>query len=138
MAPNRSTTTAAAIAVFVLLVGPALAQPLPIEGGTWKIRGTPEQTRWVEVHMIEPWNGTQLFHVEVLGRKTGDPSWQVIHLVRHMAITEQALRRSVLRKSRELSVYPETFDGAYAVWKSRYANGKAAICEVSVEDCMKP
>lgn len=138
MTPNGSTTTAAAIAVIALLAGSALAQSLPIEVGTWKIRGTSEQSRWVEVHIIEPWNGTQLFHVEVLGHKTGDPSWQVIHLVRHMAITEQALRRSVLRKSRELAVYPETFDGAYAVWKSRYANGQAAICDVSVEDCMKP
>ncbi len=138
MTPNRSTTTAAAIAVFALLAGSALAQAIPIEVGTWMIRGTPEQSRWVEVHQIEQWNGTQLFHVELLGHKTGDPSWQVIHLVRHMAITEQALRRSVLRKSRERSVYPETFDGAYAVWKSRFANGQAAICETSVEDCMKP
>jgi uncharacterized protein DUF5086 len=138
MTPNRSTTTAAAIAVFALLAGSALAQPLPIEVGTLKIRGTADQSRWVEVHKMEPWNGTQLFHVEVSGHKIGDPSWKVIHLVRHMAITEQALRRSVWRRSKELSVYPETFDGAYAAWKLRYANGQGAICAVSVEDCMKP
>ena len=70
MTPNRSTTTAAAIAVFALLAGSALAQAIPIEVGTWMIRGTPEQSRWVEVHQIEQWNGTQLFHVELLGHKT--------------------------------------------------------------------
>jgi hypothetical protein len=114
-----------------------MAQHQSIDVGAWKIRRTAEQTRWVEVHIIEPWNGTQLLHVEVLGHRTGDPSWQIIHLVPHMAVTLEALRRSVLRRSKERPIYPETFDGAYGVWKQVNSKGEAPICDLSVEDCMQ-
>ena len=40
MTPKRvDTIPAAAIAVFALLAGSALAQAIPIEVGTWMIRG---------------------------------------------------------------------------------------------------
>lgn len=107
-----------------------------IEAGNWGIRGTPIETRWIEIHQVERWNGTQLYHIEVLGRRKGSRSWEVLHLVPHMAITEAALMRSISGPSRELGVYPETFDGAYVQWQQLNASGKAPICNRSVKDCM--
>jgi len=135
----KSPKTNAVLGMLLgVLATAALAQEQLIGLSAWKIRGTAAQSRWIEVHHIEPWNGGQLFHVEVLGRRNGDPSWRIIHLVPHLAITEPALRRSVSRRSRERAVYPETFDGAYAQWKRLNADGRAPICDVSVEDCMRP
>ena len=112
------------------------AQDEVISSGIWAIRGTAVETRWVEIHQVEKRNGVQLYHIEVLGRKKGNPSWQVEHLVPHMAITEGALKRSITGPSRDRSVYPETFDGAYVQWQELNAAGKPPICDRSVEDCM--
>lgn len=107
-----------------------------IDVASWGIRGSAIETRWIEIHQVERWNGTQLYHVEVLGRRRGSRSWELLHLVPHMAITEAALMRSVREPSRELSVYSETFDGAYVQWQQLNVGGKAPICARSVEDCM--
>ncbi len=107
-----------------------------IDVGCWGILGTPIETRWIEIHQVDRWNGTQLYHIEVLGRRKGSRSWEILHLVPHMAITEAALMRSIRGPSRELGVYPETFDGAYVHWQQLNASGKAPICNRSVKDCM--
>jgi hypothetical protein len=89
------------------------------------------------IYQVERRNGTQLYHIEVLGRRTGDRPWEVLHLVPHMAITEAALLRSIRGPSRELGLYPEAFDGAYVQWQQLNASGKAPICSRSVEYCME-
>jgi Domain of unknown function (DUF5086) len=119
----------------VILIGVAAAvsaQDDVINSGVWAIRGTAVETRWIEIHQVEKRNGAPLYHVEVLGRKKGNPSWQVAHL----AITGAALKRSITGPSRDRGVYPETFDGAYVQWQELDAAGKAPICDRSVEDCM--
>jgi Domain of unknown function (DUF5086) len=106
------------------------------ESGTWGIAGTPGETRWIEIHQVEPWNGTRLYHIEVLGRMTGRPGWQVVHIVPHMAISEAALKRSVTGASHQRAVYPETFDGGYFAWRRQNAGGDAPICDRSVLECL--
>jgi len=86
---------------------------------------------------VEPWNGTRLYHIEVLGRMTAQPVWQIVHVVSHMAITEAALKRSVTGASHERAVYPETFDGAYSAWRRHNASGDAPICGRSVLEWLK-
>jgi hypothetical protein len=127
--------------VLVLsMLGNVVAIAAPLDGafntGTWQIRGTPVESRWIEVHKVDEWNGAKIYHIEVLGRGKGNPAWHLRHLLAHMAITETALRRSVVRQSRERAVYPETFDGGYAEWRQLNASGRAQICERSVEECM--
>jgi len=126
--------------IGVILIGVAAAGSAredAISSGVWAIRGTAVETRWIEIHRVEKKNGAPLYHIEVLGRKKGNPSWQVEHLVPHMAITGAALKRSILGPSRDRGVYPETFDGAYVRWQELDAAGKATICDRSVEDCME-
>ena len=112
------------------------AQDEIISGGIWAIRGTAIESRWIEIHQVEQRNGAPLYHIEVLGRKKGNPSWQVEHLMPHMAITGAALKRSITGPSQDRGVYPETFDGAYVQWRELDAAGKAPICTRSVAECM--
>ena len=94
--------------------------------------------RWVEIHNLGGAKQTGLFHVEVLGRRRGDPAWKVEHLVPHLAITTAALRRSIVEPLAGLSVYPETFEDAYRLWqKAGGAAGKRPICESTVDDCLR-
>jgi len=135
-ARRSSLRDAIVLTVLACAASVASAQNGTHDVGSWVIRGTPIEARWVEIHQVERRNGTQLYHIEVLGRRTGNCSWEVLHLVPHMAITEAALFRSIRGPSRELGLYPETFDGAYVQWQQLNASGKAPICSRSVEHCM--
>ena len=125
---------------MMVLMGAAAAteaaQDEAFSSGIWAIRGTAVETRWIEIHQVENKKGALLYHIEVLARKLGNPSWQLVHLVPHMAITKAALKRSITGPSRDRSVYPETFDDAYVQWQELDAAGKAPICDQSVEECM--
>lgn len=104
--------------------------------GTWEITSTARMHRWRVIHQLEQGNRTGIYHIEVLGRKHDDPSWQVQRLVRHMAITSKALLRSITKPLNKGGVYPEPFDDAYQQWQS-LNNGKGGpVCQTSVIDCM--
>jgi len=125
------------ILMLLLSASPGAADPVdPVDTRIWQIIGTPTETRWVEVHQVEDSRQARLYHLEVLARKKGAPTRQVLHVVPHMAITEPALRRSVTRPSKERGVYPETFDSAYAEWRQLNETGKAPICDRSIVECM--
>jgi hypothetical protein len=105
--------------------------------GLWSIEPTPTLIRWIEIHHLDDAARSGIFHVEVLARVRGEPASKVQHVAPHLAITTAALQRSVLGPLTRGSVYPETFDGAYAAWKkARDAGGPAPICESSVLECL--
>ena len=110
---------------------------LSYQPGLWSIDPDGSITRWVEIHNLDDAKKTGVFHVEVLGLRHGDPAWKVQHLVPHLAITEAALQRSIVKPLKQGSVYPETFDSAYSRWrKTRDAGGDAPVCDSTVTACM--
>lgn len=103
----------------------------------WEIAGSAEKITWVEIHNSQEAKATGIAHLEVLARRKGDPVWEVQHVCPHMAITTDALQRSVLRPFHGKSVYPETYESAFARWKLAAQNGSATICTTSIEDYLK-
>jgi len=128
------------VALAVLVFSAAAQKPdlLTHRPGLWSLPPQGDMIRWVEIHNLGGAKQTGLFHVEVLGRRRGDPAWKVEHLVPHLAITTAALRRSIVEPLAGLSVYPETFEDAYRLWqKAGGAAGKRPICESTVDDCLR-
>jgi len=124
-------------AAIVLLPVLAMAQDLASnDTGIWSIGDIPGMSRWVVVHDPGPAKAGGVYHIEVIGRKTGDPAWQVVHLVPHMAITEQALRASVVEPLQSGAVYPESFDDAYAAWQAQNGGAGGSVCTSTVLECM--
>jgi hypothetical protein len=103
----------------------------------WEIAGSAEKMTWVEIHNRQEAKSTGIAHIEVLARRRSDPVWEVQHVCFHMAITTDALRRSVLRPVQVKSVYPETYEAAFARWKLAAQEGSPMICTTSIEDYLK-
>jgi hypothetical protein len=125
------------LAAMLLPPGWAAGQDLAANrAGIWSIAGAPGMDRWIVVHDPGTSKSTGVYHIEVVGRKTGDPSWQVVHLVPHMAITEQALLDSVIEPLTTGAVYPESFDDAYAAWLASNGGAGGEVCTRTIIECM--
>jgi len=107
-----------------------------IAGDIWAIRPTAKETRWLVIHDRESAQVEGLFHVEVLALGKGAEPWRVRHVAKHMALTEEALRASIVNPLRRGAVYPESFDDAYAKWKEQSKEGRALICRSEVLACL--
>jgi hypothetical protein len=106
------------------------------EGSVWELSGTSTEDRWLEIHHIEGAGDKAVYHVSVLSRLKGRPVWDLRHVVPHMAITDAALRRSVIRLApRPRTSYPETYEAGYREWRALQAKGGAPICETSILEC---
>ena len=100
----------------------------------WEIRGAPGSITWVELHDVDP-SDSSVIHVEVLSRKKGDSS--IHHIRAHLAITLDALQRSVLRPLRDQrGVYPESFYFANKHWQEAAAEGKRDVCFTTLYECV--
>ena len=106
------------------------------EKGIWSLSGTAAAERWIVIHDLPEAKRTGVYHIEVLAREKNEPKWKVTRLRPHLAITEQALDRSVVKPLSSGAVYPESFDDAYRRWKEEQAQGGAFVCETSVLECM--
>lgn len=106
--------------------------------GIWAIQGKGTLSRWVVVHNLAEARDTGVFHIEVIGRVKGRPSWDIKRICSHMAISKDALKRSVTRPLNRGAVYPEAFDDDYAAWKKEADAGRKVICERSVLECLRP
>ena len=128
----------AACAGLTLLVGEVRHDLLGHRPGLWSIAAEGKLTRWVEIHNLDEAKRSGLFHVEVLGRRQGDPTWKIQHIAPHLAVTAAALDRSVVKPLKRGAVYPETFDSAYAAWrKAKSEGGNAPVCESTVVECIR-
>jgi len=105
--------------------------------GIWAIEGKGTLARWVVIHNLPEAKDTGVFHIEVVGRVKGKPSWDIKRICSHMAITKDALKRSVTKPLNKGAVYPEAFDDAYAGWKKDAEAGKKTICDRSVPECLE-
>lgn len=105
--------------------------------GIWEISGVPGQKRWIVIHNLEEAKKTGLFHIEVIGRDKGQPVWSIKHIRNHMAITTEALQRSIVRPLKRGAVYPESFDTAFVEWKRKATKGEGPICKTSIVDCLE-
>ncbi len=127
------------IIVILLLYLPATLVAKGIAdhaAGIWSIAPTQTMNRWIIVHNLEEAKNSEIFHIEVIGRNIGDEVWQIKHLVPHMAITEEALTKSVVAPLQKGGVYPETYENAYANWLRENGGKGGSICTTSVLECM--
>ncbi len=123
--------------ISCLLASNAFASDLAThKAGIWAIESTENMSRRVIIHNLESAATTGVFHIEVIGRKHGNAAWQVEHLVRHMAITEKALKASVKTPLNKGAVYPESFNNAYSSWQKENDGKGGAICDTSLIECM--
>ena len=125
-------------AAFALVV-PVLHAAAPDLYSTdcWEIEGAPGRITWVEIHNRAEAPSTGVAHVSILTRKKGAPASEVEWLVPYIAITTEALQRSVLRPFKTRSVYPERYLEAYKRWQADEQSGTAAICSNSLQDALK-
>ena len=104
--------------------------------GIWAIEGKDTLERWVVIHNLAEAKDTGVFHLEVIGHEKDRPTWDIKRICTHMAITKDALKRSVTKPRDKGAVYPEAFDDAYAAWKNEAQAGRKVVCEMSVLDCL--
>ena len=132
----------AAIAVVLLCSFPFDARALDDSAlfahkpGIWSIQGKGTLERWIVIHNLTEAKDTGIFHIEVIGHVKGRPSWDIRRICTHMAITKDALKRSVRKPLNRGSVYPEAFDDAYAKWKKDAEAGHKVLCDRSVLQCL--
>ena len=104
--------------------------------GLWALEPVGATRRWVEIHNLVGADEHTVLHIEVLAQETGAPAWRLEHLAPHMAITVDALRRSVRKPLLRGAVYPESFDYGFAQWTRDQQAGHAHICTTSVDQCL--
>ena len=127
------------VSLLALMAAPALAAPPNLEShskGIWSIGGTKGEKRWIIIHNLAEGKHTGVYHIEVIQRPVGAPVWQILRLVKHMAITEEALKRSIVKPLQRGDVYPESFDGALVKWKAENGGKGGAVCSSSVLECL--
>ena len=106
------------------------------EKGIWSIKGSDKEQRWIVIHNLAEGKSTGIYHIEVIQQDAGAPAWQFEHLARHMAITEDALKRSVLKPLNRGAVYPEPYDDALSKWTAKNSGNGGEVCHTSVLDCI--
>jgi hypothetical protein len=107
-----------------------------ISSPLWSIGAPSGSVRWLEIHNLKAAKADGLYHIEVLERRSIDPPWKFKSLAHHMAVTEEALRGSVIAPFKRGSVHPETYDRAFEKWKIAQANNSAFICKTTVIACL--
>jgi hypothetical protein len=85
-----------------------------ISSPLWSIRSDEGKVRWIEIHNLATAAADGVYHLEVMERLRADPPSQFKSLARHMAVTEDALRASLVEPLGKGSVYPESYNDAYA------------------------
>lgn len=109
----------------------------PVTSEIWALPSPPGVVRWIVIHNLASAQADGMFHIEVLERKAGDPAWKFKHLAKHMAVTEAALRASIVRPRKRGMVYPETYDYSLAQWQRDQDAGRAAVCGSTIAECLE-
>src|ERR1700689_983902 len=93
----RAVVSTFAIGALVALAASATAGSWTgsIGLGSWKLDAPQGTRRWLVIREL-PSTMDLSFHVEVLQSNVGDPAWKFTWLAPHLAITEDALKRSVV------------------------------------------
>jgi len=107
-----------------------------ISSPLWSIRSDEGKIRWIEIHNLATAAADGVYHLEVMERLRASPASQFKPLARHMAVTEEALRASLVEPLGKGSVYPESFEEAFGRWKAAQAANHAFVCKVSINACL--
>ena len=122
---------------FAISSARASSQPDIYSTNFWEIEGKIGNVTWVEIHNNKEAQTNGVAHVSVITRQIGSPEWQIEWVCPHIAITTDALKRSVIRPFKTRGVYPENFYEAYDRWKEDEKKGKAIVCTTSIQDFLK-
>ena len=115
----------------------AAEQPEIYSTDYWEIPGPANKITWVEIHNSKEAKISGIAHVSVLSRKKGDPVWELVWVSDHIAITTEALKRSVSRPFKTRGAYPERYYEARKKWQDDQNIGKAIICCTSIQELLK-
>lgn len=107
-----------------------------ISSPCWLIGAPAGVVRWIEIHDLAAGKATGIYHVQVLERTIGSPPWQFRSLAAHLALTEAALRASIVGVASERPVYPETYESGLKAWRDLSARGDAPLCTTEVTKCL--
>lgn len=104
----------------------------------WSLPDDQHVKRWVVIHNLKSAAQDKVFHLEIIARNKGDKVWQVQRLVKHMAVSPQALLADIQRPLNKGAVYPEPFNNAFVLWKkqSLTAEPQTMVCQSSILACM--
>lgn len=130
----------AAIAIFFGILSFHCAEDSKLfshQRGLWEIAPYKNQNRWIIIHNLDKARDEGIFHIEIIAREKGKKVWEILRIRKHMAITIDALERSVKRPIGTGDVYPESFLDAYSQWKKNAAQGIKTICTTSVDECLR-
>ncbi len=126
-----------ALVVFSFLALPAMAMDW-LTTPYWEIAGPKDRHTWVEImnysDLKEATEPAKVLHISIISRKKGAPVWDIRWERDHIAITPEALRRSVVGPFKTKSVKPERFYWAFVEWEKAEKEGKAPVCTTSLHE----
>jgi hypothetical protein len=125
-----------AILTAALISLSAAEEPTVETAKYWEIAGPADKVTWIEIHSFQKIDNIDVAHIEVLSRKKDSKPWEFEHLLPHLAITVDALKKSVLRPLKVHSVYPESYESDYNLWKKQFDEGNAVVCKTSISDAL--
>jgi hypothetical protein len=108
----------------------------PLSNPCWRVQSPAGVRRWIEIHDLAAGAATGVYHVQVLERRIGSHRWEFRSVVAHMALTEAALRASIVGVAKERSVYPETYQAGFKAWQDRAAEGDPPLCRTDLANCL--
>ena len=117
--------------------GVTTADILGHKAGIWALEPVGSARRWVVIHNLAGADEHTVLHIEVLAQDRGAPAWRIDHLAAHMAITVEALRRSVRKPLQHGAVYPESFEQGFSQWTVQHDAGQALTCTTSIDRCLR-
>jgi len=102
--------------------------------GVWSISPDGDVSRWVVIHNLEDAAKSNVFHIEVLGRKIGDKPWHIIRIKKHLAISSEALLVDLEAKEDKGNVHPDQYIGEYRLWLK---SEDKPVCKTSLLECIE-
>jgi hypothetical protein len=125
------------VACLGILSTKAGSQPDIYSTDYWEIPGPSGKITWIEIHNRKEAAASGIAHISVMARKKSSPVWELEWVCDHLAITTDALQRSVVRPLKTRGAYPERFLAGYDRWKEDEKKGSAVVCATSIEDFLK-
>ena len=122
------------VLAFTGLAAQAGSKPEVYSTNFWEVEGKTGYVTWVEIYNSPEARTNGIAHVSVVRQKQDDPVWKLEWVCPHIAITTDALKRSVIRPLKAKGAYPEHFYEALNRWKEDKRKGTAVIYSTSVQD----
>jgi hypothetical protein len=102
----------------------------------WVVDETAKTLTWVEIHQTDDSQSTGIFHVSVHMMKKNSRE-DYLGRWNHLAITRDALERSVIRPIKHRWFYPEGFEEGYHTWQEERKKGTEFVCTTTVADFVR-